>query len=195
MLTYSTHTPLDRQELPKAHRQPRDSSPASSVSHNLRSASVLDSAFGLNHASRHPPCHMSSAPLYHALGSASSSSSSTNSTNSRVEGGGISWPPLPPTSANRPQRSETARRGIGTSSSSSSSSSGGGRQRQQGNVSAKMEQEQEQDDEVEEVEGEGECEEEGMDDETKRQKRLELNRKAAHESRKRKKAKYQELSE
>lgn len=54
-----------------------------------------------------------------------------------------------------------------------------------------MEQEQDQDDDVEE----GEDEEEGIDDESKRQKRLELNRKAAHESRNRKKAKYQQLSE
>ena len=144
-----------------------------------------------------------SAPPYHSLGIASSSSSSTStgSTNS-VEGGGNSWPHHPiPTAANRPQRSEKAPCGNDTGSSNSRRGSGGSQQHK-GNIPTKVEQEQcqddeveDQDDEVEDGDGEGEGEEDGVDDETKRQKRLELNRKAAHESRKRKKAKYQQLIE
>ncbi|GAB5035646.1 basic-leucine zipper domain protein [Nannochloropsis oceanica] len=100
---------------------------------------------------------------------------------------------MPPTAAHRPQRSEAQ---CGTDmSSSNNSSGGGGSQQQKGNNITEVEQEHCQDDEAEDGDGEGEGEEEGMDDETKRQKRLELNRKAAHESRKRKKAKYQQLVE
>ncbi|TFJ82019.1 hypothetical protein NSK_006687 [Nannochloropsis salina CCMP1776] len=55
-------------------------------------------------------------------------------------------------------------------------------------LTTKMDEDEDEDEEEEEEEG-------WEDEESKRQKRLEQNRKAAHESRQRKKIKYQQLSE